>query len=275
MSSIPAAFTPAPQDHTQHDKLIEAMVAQTEVYVGQPCSFPFSPPTQTPDWSMYPIYDINPDFYSLLAQCEQLQLRLEGDTLSFASRAGPFTLDVCDNVREKLTVLLDLSESTLKLKIQALQILLGLSVAVFEHFSISRERDCVQGRLPINILNMLNDDVTTLPATAAPVEAYAQIARQWADLEKAIADETLQVLSMKLQVARLSLYKSAGQYLAKQAGLILNKHLVDEEWVVRGDVHPGRAVLESCLSEPFLGRWPPGAKTRLAMDELSGAANDE
>ena len=100
-----------------------------------------------------------------------------------------------------------------------------------------------------------HDDVTTLPETAAPVEAYAQVAHRWASLEKAIAAETLQALSMKLQVMRLSLYQATGQYFSKQADLILNNRLVDEEWVGRGDVHPGRAILENCFSEPFLSRW--------------------
>ena len=275
MSSISAAFFPAKPDHIQHDKLIEAMLDQTELYVGQPCPFPYSPLTHTPDWSMYPINDIDPDAYGLLAQCEQLQLRVEGDTLNFASRCSPFNLEACYKVREKLTVLLDLSESVLKSKTDLLQILLDFTAEMFKHYSFNNEQDAIAGTLSTAILNMLNDDVKTLPATASPVEAYAQVARRWAHLEKAIAAETLQALSMKLQVMRLGLYQSAGQYLADQAGLVLNNHLVDEEWVPQGDVHPGRAILESCRSEPFLSRWPQGSKTRVPANEILGAVNDK
>ena len=136
-------------------------------------------------------------------------------------------------------------------------------------------RFSIQGTLPVDILDMLNDDVTTLPATVAPIEAYAQVARRWAGLEKAIAAETLDALSLKLQLMRLDLYQTTGQYLSKQAAFILSEHLVDEEWTEHGDIHLGRATLESCLSEPFLSRWPEGAKTRLTANEISGTVNDE
>ena len=275
MSLIPAPVSPAPQDQTQQDKLVKAMLAQTELYVYQPCPFPCPPPEQTPDWSMYPVYDIDPAAYGLLAQCEHLQLRLESDTLTLASRCRPFTVDACRNVREKLVTLQNLSEGTLTSRTQALQILADLAAVTFEHYSSKGESGDLQGTVPDAILDMLNDDVATLPATASPVEAYAQVARRWGDLEKAIAAETLQALSMKLQVMRLGLYQSAGQYLADQAGLVLNNHLVDEEWVPQGDVHPGRAILESCRSEPFLSRWPQGSKTRVPAHEIFEAANDK
>lgn len=283
MNKIPAT-TQAPNNaptpslvatDDEHNEVVQAMLSQTELYVNQPCPSPCAPQEQTPDWSMYPIYDIDPNAYSLLEQCDHLQIRLEGDTLILASRCSPFTVDACRNVREKLTVLLDLSECILKSKIKALQILLDLAEAMFKHLAANSGSSDNPGTLPVAILDMLSDDLLTLPATAAPVEAYAQVARRWATLEQAIAAETLKKLSLKLQVMRLGFYQSAGQYLARQAAVILRDDLVDEEWVMQGDIHPGRAVLESCAAEPFLSRWPQGAKSRTPISKATGANNDE
>lgn len=263
----------------KHDKLIEAMLEQTEDYVSQPCPLQCSPPDATPDWSMYPLYDIDPDAYGLLEQCDQLQLRLEGDILAPASKCSPFTVDACRNVQGKLVTLLDLSESILKSKIQALQLHLDITAEMFKQFAATTGPDATHGgvlaTLPASVVKLLNDSVATLPKTASPVEAYAQVSRQWVALEKAVAAETLSTMSLKLQVMRLGFYQAAGQYLSEQAGLILRDHLVDEEWVERGDVHAGKVVLESCTTEPFLSRWPSGARTVVKVGEIAGDANAE
>ena len=91
---------------------------------------------------------------------------------------------------------------------------------------------------------------------ASPAQAYALISGKWGELERGITEEALLVLSLRLQVLRLRLYRSAGQYLSDQAQTLLSHHLDDEEWVEPGGVHHGGILLKSCVENPFLSRWP-------------------
>ena len=81
-------------------------------------------------------------------------------------------------------------------------------------------------------------------------------------MERSVAQETLQVLSLTLQVLRLGLYRSAGQYLSDQANTLLSQHLEDEDWVELGQVHRGGILLKNCAEDPFLSRWPNGLGLR-------------
>ena len=264
----PTAITPASEDH-QHQALIQAMLAQTERYVNQPCQLPckrLNPSSASLMYAAYCNYDIDPHAYHTVEECDRLQLRLEGDILLLATQCAPFTLDACERLRQKLATLLELSEHLLQSKTQMLQGLQDLTAELFKYFAIDQQSHGVSTALSEAFLDALSNAGVEVPAVATAVEAYAAVSRRWVAHEEAIADETQQVLALRLQVARLGLYQSAGQYLSNQARRIVADHLVDEEWVLEGDVHPGKVVLANCVKEPFLGRWPRAAQNVLASE---------
>lgn len=264
----PRAITPAPGGD-RHQALIQAILAQTDHYVSQPCPLPceeHDPGSASSMHAAYCNYEIDPLVYRIVEECGGLQIRLEGDILLLASQCVPFTLDACERLHQKLATLLDLSEDLLQSKTQLLKGLQDLTAELFKYFATGQQPDGGSSALSEAFKDALSNAGVVLPSLATPVEAYAAVSRRWVAHEKSIAEETQQVLALQLQVARLSLYQSAGQYLTQQARRILTDHLVDEEWVPAGDVHPGKVVLESCAQEPFLGRWPRGAQKLLTAD---------
>lgn len=247
-------------DENMLQQCVEAMLAQTELYVRQPCPLPCARPAQKPNYFKYSIYDIDPRAYRMLEENEQLQLWLEGEIMLTAVQFSPFTMDACESLLQSLATLLNVTDGKLKSKIEVLQILQELTVEMFKHFSAGIKLDSAPNNSSIALSAALVDSFKglgiKLEASAIPVDAYFQISRKWVELEQSIAAQTQQCLSLKLQVMRLSLYKSVGSYLAQQARTILSHGLIDEEWTAHGEVHRGRSVLEDCVAEPFMKRCP-------------------
>ena len=120
--------------------------------------------------------------------------------------------------------------------------------------------DGQQGDSPATLSTQTRDAFKSLDLDiaelASPAQAYARISGKWVEMERSITEEALLVLSLRLQVLRLGLYRSAGQYLSDEAQTLVSNYLDDEEWVGPGEVHRGGALLKSCVEDPFLSRWP-------------------
>ena len=236
--------------------LITSVLEHSENYVCQPCPYPLEAEHTASSLLAYEFYNINPRAYPCLEQGEELQLRLEGDILLTAAQCDPFTLSTCDSLLQGLSTQQSLAEGMLDSKLQLLTVLQEMTNTMFRQHTL----DGQQGGLPVPLSAETRDAFKSFDVDigewASPAQAYALISGKWGELERGITEEALLVLSLRLQVLRLRLYRSAGQYLSDQAQTLLSHHLDDEEWVEPGGVHHGGILLKSCVENPFLSRWP-------------------
>ena len=246
----------------RQDKLIESVLSCTEHYVGQPCPYPLEAEQTASSRLAYTFYDINPLAYPCLEQSEELQLRLEGDILPTAAQCNPLTLASCDALLQGLETQKSLAQGMLTTKLKLIKALQEMARSLFRQHT----QDGQLGGFPVPLSPAILDAFQSFEIDtdewASPAQAYAGICRIWAEMERSVAQETLQVLSLTLQVLRLGLYRSAGQYLSDQANTLLSQHLEDEDWVELGQVHRGGILLKNCAEDPFLSRWPNGLGLR-------------
>ena len=169
---------------------------------------------------------------------------------------NPFTLASCDALLQGLETQQALAQGTLDSKLQLLKMLQEMTRRMFRQHTL----DGQQGGLPVTWSSEIRDAFTSFEVDigewASPAQAYARISGKWGEIERSVTEETLLVLSLRLQVLRLGLYRSAGKYLSDQAQTLLSHHLQDEDWVGPGEVHCGGTLLKSCVEDPFLSRWP-------------------
>ena len=236
--------------------LITSVLEQSENYVCQPCPYPLEAEHTASSLLAYEFYNINPRAYPCLEQGEELQLRLEGDILLTAAQCDPFTLSTCDSLLQGLSTQQSLAEGMLDSKLQLLTVLQEMTNTMFRQHTL----DGQQGGLPVPLSAETRDAFKSFDVDigewASPAQAYALISGKWGELERGITEEALLVLSLRLQVLRLGLYRSAGQYLSDLAQTLVSNFLDDEDWVGPGEVHRGGALLKSCVEDPFLSRWP-------------------
>ena len=262
-ASVPQVLATPPTDDTvpistaqRQQVLIESVLDCSENYVGQPCPYPLEPEPTAESLLAYSQYDINPRAYPCLEQGEELQLRLEGDILPTAAQCNPFTLASCDTLLEGLETQQALAQATMDSKLQLLKVLQEMTRTMFKQHTL----DFQQGGLPVPLSPETRDAFTSFEVDigewASPAQAYALISKKWGEMEWSVTEEALLVMSLRLQVLRLGLYRSAGQYLSDQAQTLSSHHLQDEDWVGPGEVHCGGSLLKSCVEDPFLSRWP-------------------
>ena len=236
--------------------LIESVLEHTESYVGQPNPFLLEEEISEHSHFAYSHYSINPSAYPCLEQGEELQLRLEGDIMPTAGQCDSITLATCDSLLQGLATQQALAEGMLNSKLQLLKLLQEMTSTMFRQ----RTLDGQQGGSPVTLSPETRDAFKCLgleiAELASPAQAYARISGKWVEMERSVTEEALLVLSLRLQVLRLGLYRSAGQYLSDLAQTLVSDYLDDEEWVGPGEVHRGGALLRSCVEDPFLSRWP-------------------
>lgn len=250
----------------RHQQLVEDVLDYTEDLVFQP--HVYEAPTQSEErcFRTYANYDINPDAYPRLEQGEALQLRLEGDVLYTAAQCQPFDLATCNSLLQGLKAQESVAARMADAKGQLLKLLQEFSDIVFQQFALDGRRDGPPVALSPKVRDALKGHGIELADTASLVQVYAGIAERWFELEKSLVQESLLALSLKLQVLRLSFYRSAGICVSELAQTLRSNHLKEEEWLEPGDVHLGGALLKSCVEDPFLSRWPT-VDVRLPHDE--------
>ena len=242
--------------------LITSVLDHSENYVVQPCPYPLEAEHTAQSLLAYEFYNINPRAYPCLEQGEELQLRLEGDILLTAAQCDPFNLSTCDSLLQGLATQQGLAEGMLDSKLKLLQVLQEMTRTMFRQHTLDGQQASSPTTSSAGTRDALKSFDLDIGEWASPAQAYALISGIWGKLERSVTEEALLLLSLRLQVLRLGLYRSAGQYLADQAQTLLSHHLEDEDWVGPGDVHRGGILLKSCVDDPFLSRWPNTAGLR-------------
>ena len=263
VASIPEASITPPTGATmplstaqRQQLLIESVLEHTENYVGQPGPYPLEDELSEHSHLAYSHYNINSGAYPRLEHGEALQLRLEGDIMFTAAQCNPFTLVTCDSLLQGLATHQVQAEKMLDSKLHSLKLLQEMTSTMFRQHNLDGQQVGSTATLSIETRDAFKSLDVEIAELASPAQAYAAISGKWVELERSITEEALLVLSLRLQVLRLGLYQSAGQYLSDEALTLVSNFLDDEEWVGRGEVHRGGALLKSCVEDPFLSRWP-------------------
>ena len=236
--------------------VIESVLEFTENYVGQPGPYPLEDELSEHSHLAYSHYDINSSASPRLEHGEALQLRLEGDIMLTAAQCNPFTLATCDSLLQGLATQQALAERMLDSKVQLLKLLQEMTCTMFRQHTLDGQQLGSTVTLSPETRDAFKSLDLDIAELASPAQAYARISGKWVDMERSITEEGLLVLALRLQVLRLGLYRSAGQYLSDLAQTLISHHLVDEDWVGPGEVHRGGAMLKRCVEDPFLSRWP-------------------
>ena len=257
VSITPPTGATMPLSTAQRQQLvIESVLEFTENYVGQPGPYPLEDELSQHSHLAYSHYNINSSASPRLEHGEALQLRLEGDIMFTAAQCNPFTLATCDSLLQGLATQQALAEGMLDSKLLLLKLLQEMTSTMFRQRTLDGQQVGSTVTLTPETRDAFKSLGLEIAELASPVQAYALISGKWVEMERSITEEALLVLSLRLQVLRLGLYRSAGQYLSDEAQTLVSNYLDDEEWVGPGEVHRGGTLLKSCVEDPFLSRWP-------------------